>query len=346
MRVLELSASAAAGYAGALLAQLGHQVERIGCTPADTESEASLLFLHGSKTELARARPRRETAQRVEAADYDVVIEDIGARGLRGLGWSHRKLRAAKSSLTLVSLSPFGLTGAYKDWQGSDLLAQAVGGVMHSCGYAQEAPLMLPGEAAYMIAGLHGATAALSSYFALATEEETQGAHIDISAQDAFMQHWVRHIAEYAYSGTVMQRAPRDPQGLHYRHTAQASDGWVYLLALREPWQDLAAFLGLGEHLPPDAFAPDATQPEWGSMEEAFHEAVVGKSKYEWFAEAAELGWTFAPVEDPFAVAASPQVAARGGMGQAHSTDKMGASERNGQIPPMPWTITTRTDPA
>ena len=344
MKVLELSCSAAAGYAGALLAQLGHQVDRLACTPALAQTPditaAAERFFHSDKTELTSATPRSKTAQHIDAAGYDVVIEDLGPRGLRGLGWSHRRLRVASSSLTLISLSPFGLKGAYQDWQGSDLLAQAVGGVMHSCGYAQEAPLMLPGEAAYMIAGLHGATAALSSYYARDTGVETQGAHIDIAAQDTFMQHWIRHVAEYAYSGTVMQRGPRDPQGLHYRHTARASDGWVYLLALREPWQDLAAFLGMGEHLPADAFAPDALQPEWDSMEDAFHTAVLSKSKYEWFADAAELGWTFAPVEDPFAVAASPQVAARGGM------SPVGHSGERGQIPPLPWTSTARTDPA
>ena len=165
-------------------------------------------------------------------------------------------------------------------------------------------------------------------------QEQATGVHIDISAQDTFMQHWIRHVTEYAYSGTAMARAPRNPQGLHYRHTAQASDGWVYLLALREPWQDLAAFLGLGEHLPADAFAPDAKQPEWQSMESAFHDAVAAKGKYEWFGDAAELGWTFAPVEDPFAIAASPQNAARGGMGKTKS---------GVQIPPLPWTSEKRT---
>lgn len=336
MRVLELSSGAAAGYAGALLAELGCRVERIDCQVAEkgerptVEDEASQQFFHHRKEVLCASAVRRKTAEHIAIADYDAIIEDVGPRGLRRLGWSYRRMRAAAPLATLVSLSPFGLKGPYKHWEGSDLLAQAVGGVMHASGYAGEAPQMLPGEAAYMIAGLHGATAALSGQFSLNAEVEAGGIHIDVSAQDTFMQHWIRHVAEYAYSGAPMERQPRDPQGLHYRHTARANDGWVYLLALREPWQDLAAFLGLGEHLPADAFAPDALQPDWQSMESAFHDAVASKGKYEWFADAAELGWTFAPVEDPFAIAASPQTAARGGM--ARTTD-------NVQIPPLPWSV-------
>lgn len=340
MRVLELSCTAAAGYAGALLAGLGYQVDRIDCSVgqnAPAADDAGQQFLHHAKAELAAAQPLRSTAAHIDVSNYDAVIEDVGARGLQRLGWSFRRLRAASSALTLVSLSPFGLRGAYKDWQGSDLLAQAVGGVMHTSGYAGEPPMMLPGEAAYMIAGLHGASAVICSGFATARGAESGGAHIDISAQDTFMQHWIRHVEEYAYSGTRMERQPRNPAGLHYRHTAPASDGWVYLLALREPWQDLAAFLGLGEHLPGDAFAPGAAQPEWQSMESAFHDAVASKSKYEWFDAAAELGWTFAPIEDPFAIAASPQVVARGGMGQTTSDEHTAALP----IPPLPWTISS-----
>jgi crotonobetainyl-CoA:carnitine CoA-transferase CaiB-like acyl-CoA transferase len=111
-----------------------------------------------------------------------------------------------------------------------------------------------------------------------------------------------------------------------------ASDGWLYLLALREPWQDLAAFLGLEQFLFDDAF--DGKQPPWATMEPAFNDAVAGKSKYQWFAEAADLGWTFAPVEDPFAIAASLQVAARGGMsGAKHDNLECGEI----QTPPLPW---------
>jgi len=165
LRVLEISKSAAAGYAGCLLAELGHNrgdaylpsdilVERIAVA-GDPESVGGELFLHHRKVVRSQATPKSATAAATAVADFDVVIEDVGSKGLRSLGWSYRSLRRSHPNLVIVSVSPFGLKGTYSHWQGNDFLAQAVGGVMHTSGYEGEAPMALPGEAAYMIAGLH-----------------------------------------------------------------------------------------------------------------------------------------------------------------------------------------------
>ncbi len=364
--MLEISKSAAAGYAGCLLAELGHQseghsqsdvhnqggilVERIAVA-GDSESMGGGLFLHHRKIVRSLTAPKSATAAATAIEDFDVIVEDVGPKGLRSLGWSYRSLRLLHPKLVIVSVSPFGLKGAYSHWQGNDFLAQAVGGVMHTSGYDGEAPMALPGEAAYMIAGLHAASAALTGVFGASNTSDQEAVHIDISAQDTFMQHWTRHVAEYAYSGVTAKRSSRDPEGLHYRHTAMARDGWLYLLALREPWQDLAAFLGLGEFLQADAFSNDTdlddsiytaatatSEPPWSAMEEAFNTTVASKSKYQWFAEAAELGWTFAPLEDPFEIADSPQVAARGGMVSVSDP-----ASPDLQVPPLPFRIDEET---
>jgi crotonobetainyl-CoA:carnitine CoA-transferase CaiB-like acyl-CoA transferase len=49
-------------------------------------------------------------------------------------------------------------------------------------------------------------------------------------------------------------------------------------------------------------------------MQDDFSKMVSEKSRYDWFTQAADLGWTFAPVEDPWAVAHGPQTQARGSM--------------------------------
>ena len=345
MNVFEISKTAAGGYAGSLLAALtppeldAPVVTRLVLDDVQFQSPGGECFLHHGKAELQPSSPRKATAEHIHLDPYRVLIEDVGPAELRSLGWTYTALKTAYPDLIIISLSAFGLSGAYSDWLGNDFLAQAVGGVMHATGYSGEAPVGLPGEAAFMIAGLHGATAALA-----ATYGDGSGMHIDISAQDTYMQHWTRHVAEYAYSSVTTTRAPRNPEGLHYVHTARAKDGWLYLLALREPWQDLAAFLGLGELLPSDAFndsadAESTQQPPWVELEQAFHDAVASKSKYQWFAEAADLGWTFAPVEDPFEIAASPQVAARGGMLRVPVQDSEGTSEL--LMPPLPWLDTS-----
>ena len=52
-------------------------------------------------------------------------------------------------------------------------------------------------------------------------------------------------------------------------------------------------------------------------MAPAFDAALASKDRYQWFADAADMGWTFAPVEDPADIVASPQTCARGAMQEA-----------------------------
>lgn len=294
MRVLEISCGSASGYAGLLLSQLQFDVDRID------QSEGPLgddLFLHRDKNLIENVG---------DPFRYDAIVEDVGPEGLKQLGWSYRALRDSHKNLVIVSLSPYGLSGPYKDWKATELTVQAAGGVMHSSGYDGEAPLKLPGDSAALISGLHGATAVVSAVYGI--EQGTEcGVHIDISAQDTFMHHWTRHISQYAYSGTLMRRGKRDAEGIHACHTAMAKDGWIYMLALRAPWQDVAAFLGLGEFV---HFEADNRQP-WQEMEDPFHRAIAEKTRYEWFTEAASMGWTFAPVEDPLQIVNNPQSSAR-----------------------------------
>ncbi len=295
MRILEVSAGAGAGYAGLLLSQLRFEVDRIDQSDGPSGQDP---FLHRDKSEIESAP---------DLAVYGALIEDVGTDGLRRMGWSYDSLKRDYPDLVIVSLSPFGLTGPYKDWQATDLIAQAAGGVMHVTGFRGEAPLKIPGDTAAMIAGIHGATAVVTAIFGL-EEGVEERIHIDISTQDTLMHHWTRHIAEYAYSGTRMHRPERNAEGIHAHHTAMAKDGWIFMLALGVPWQDVAAFLGLGEFV---EFSGDGRQPSWDTMEESFDAAVAVKSKYEWFEEAAAMGWTFAPLEDPFDIMSNPQSAAR-----------------------------------
>jgi len=294
MKILEISCGSASGYAGLLLSQLQFDVDRIDQSEGEIGND---LFLHRDKNLIEIVG---------DLSRYDAIVEDVGPTGLKKLGWSYKKLQDCHKDIVIVSLSPYGLSGPYKDWEATELTVQAAGGVMHAAGYDGEAPLKLPGDSATIISGLHGATAVVAAVYGIKQGVES-GIHIDISAQDTFMHHWTRHISQYAYSGTLMRRGKRDAEGIHARHTAMAKDGWIYMLALRAPWQDVAAFLGLGEYV---QFTADNSQP-WDKMEDSFHEAIAEKTRYEWFTQAADMGWTFAPVEDPLQIIDNPQNTAR-----------------------------------
>ena len=336
MRVLQLSANTSAAYAGLLLREWGFDVDHIDVAQAfphidETRQAAQSVFM---ATTIEGAGCAVEPHD-IDLRNYDAIIEDVGTDLLSQLALDWHALHKTVPQIHLVSISAFGMTGPASGWQATDLIIQAAGGVLHVSGHEDEAPRKLPGETAAMIAGVHGATAVLAAFYgqqtasnkgtnAIADSDKRnlpEGVHIDISAQDTLMHHWCRHVADYAYSGTLTERQSRDPSGIHTRHTARANDGWVFLLALGQPWQDVAAFLGLGEFLTPDVMTPAAEQP-WEAMCDAYDAAVASRSRYEWFADAADLGWTFAPVEDPWSVANGPQTNARKSMHDRHFDGK------------------------
>jgi crotonobetainyl-CoA:carnitine CoA-transferase CaiB-like acyl-CoA transferase len=110
-----------------------------------------------------------------------------------------------------------------------------------------------------------------------------------------------------------------------------AKDGWVYMLALRAPWQDVARFLGLSEYV--DVNADNPKHQPWKQMESAFHESIASKERYDWFTEAAEMGWTFAPVESPFDIITNPQNQARDFF------EEIQQGERTVMVPGLPYRI-------
>lgn len=314
MRVLEISQTAAAGYAGRLLLGMGFDVDRIDLSNGETDP-AREVFLHRGKNQ-----------GHIDRLDtYDVVIEDVGRRALRRLGTSHRELKNGRS---LVSVSNFGMNGPYTDYAATDLNVQALGGVLHASGFDDEAPRRLPGDVAGMIAGVHTATAAAAAVFGARNGRERR-VHVDISAQDTFMQHWTRHVAQFAYSGTLIKREPKDARGLLIRHSIRAKDGWIFMLALRTKWQAVARFLGL------DRFIDDeeTTDQPWESMAGAVNDVVGQRNRYDWFAEAAAERWTFAPMEEIPSLFEGPQNSARAFF------ETVDVDGREVAVPTMPYRV-------
>lgn len=150
VRVLEV-ADEKAEYCGKLLAGAGADVvkieppdgsptRRIGPFVDDIEDpEKSLHFWHydfGKRSvTLDLTTAEGQTAFRRLAADADVVLESQGPGVLDGLGLGYDQLSALNPGLIMASITPFGQSGPYRDWQGSDLVHLAMGGVMMSSGY-------------------------------------------------------------------------------------------------------------------------------------------------------------------------------------------------------------------
>lgn len=326
MRVIDLSEELAGPFAAQLLAELGADVVKVESTSGDrwrcrvTQDPEDESFLWANRRKRGLTLDIRKPGGRdlllrlVTQADVLVESDRPGSLGRRGL--SFRTLKQANPRLILTSVTPFGQRGPRRDWQGSELTLQAMGGVVAATGWDDSPPLKLAGHQAAFIAGLNAATATLAAVFGL--RAGTSGAvHLDIAIQETFAPHWARHIAQYAYSGTGMKRNSRANGRQGFPDSARAADGNLYLLALYAEWEAVAHFLGLDQFLTPEWSDPAERTRRWDEIDPHFRAAVASRSKGEWVAAAAERGYTFAPLDGPLEVLASPQLAARQFFGEA-----------------------------
>ena len=68
---------------------------------------------------------------------------------------------ALNERLVVTSVTEFGLTGPYRDWQGEEIVHWAMGGYMHFVGSADREPLLTPNHQAQQHAGGQAAIASL-----------------------------------------------------------------------------------------------------------------------------------------------------------------------------------------
>ncbi|MBW2271149.1 MAG: CoA transferase [Deltaproteobacteria bacterium] len=150
IRVLEL-ADERGEYCGKLLAGAGADVikveppegsptRRIGPFVDGVEDpEKSLHFWHynfGKRSvALDLAAPEGRERFKSLVAEADVVLESHPPGYLASLGLGFEELSQINPRLVMASISPFGQHGPYRDWQGSDLVHLAMGGVMMCTGY-------------------------------------------------------------------------------------------------------------------------------------------------------------------------------------------------------------------
>ena len=113
------------------------------------------------------------------ARKADVLVESFppGYMDQIGIGYGH--LRKVNPRLVMISITPFGQTGPYKDFQACDMTLQAMGGIMALTGPQDKPPTRVGLPTAYL---LGSAYAAVSALVALYHQKATgKGQHIDVS---------------------------------------------------------------------------------------------------------------------------------------------------------------------
>jgi crotonobetainyl-CoA:carnitine CoA-transferase CaiB-like acyl-CoA transferase len=257
VRVLDL-ANESAAYCGKLLADMGADVIKVeppdgvamrNTAPFYAGREArvrdslrrnrSLFFWHYNTNkrsvtlDFAVERDRQRFV--ALAASADLIVETFPPGHLDALGLGYEMLAAHNPRLIVVSVTPFGQTGPYRDYRTSDLIAQALGGMVYVNGYPDEAPLQGLGLQAYHSASTFAAIGALLAM--LARERTGVGQRVDVSLQACVVASLEHASSSFHRDGTVAGRHG----GLHWTRdfrVGRCRDGYVLHCTLGD-WTSL-----------------------------------------------------------------------------------------------------------
>ena len=220
LRVLEL-ADEKGQFCGKLLGDLGADVikiEPLGGEPcrlvgpflndvAHPDRSLSFWYYNTSKrgVTLNLASEDGRALFRRLAATADVVLETFRPGYLESLGLGQESLRAENPALIVCSLTPFGQTGPWRDYESADLLHMAAGGEMASCGYDDIDTPIAPGGGNAWHMGCHYAYMAIMAALVYRTVSGV-GQYIDTSIHEACALTTESAIANYVYRGEVLKR--------------------------------------------------------------------------------------------------------------------------------------------
>jgi crotonobetainyl-CoA:carnitine CoA-transferase CaiB-like acyl-CoA transferase len=221
VRVLDLSHGIAGPFAARLLGDFGAdviKVEKPGTgdfarflEPLKKDApapEQSLLFqyLNRNKRSIAldlRTEEARPVMKRL-IENCDIVIESFRPGTLARWGFHVDQLLEWNPRVVVTSVTNFGQTGPYANYQASDLVLQAMSGIMQISGRVDREPLKHGLSQSFYCAGLNAAYASLAAYNAALVDGF--GEHVDLSIHECLASELVWNEPNYAFLGAVQGR--------------------------------------------------------------------------------------------------------------------------------------------
>ena len=307
VRVLELGEFISAPYCGKLLADMGAEVLKVersdggdwardygpyALTPTLSHTERGFgshrersglfLYLNANKrgVTLNLDTPTGREILAGLVARYDVLVHNLHPTDMDSIGLDYESLSATppssppegwrKEGLVMASITPFGLTGPYRNWKAYDINLAAGGGICEGLGSPEREPLTFgTPEVGYFA----GAAAASSIVMALLAREDggpsasSVGQHIDIAEIETMAGLYNGPEALMAvYQWRVTRRTGHHALDFPYPNCIlRCKDGYIFVGSPEgRQWRRLLELMG---------------NPEW-SQEPRFRNRTVMNNEY------------------------------------------------------------------
>jgi CoA:oxalate CoA-transferase len=231
--VLDLSEDIAGPFCSKLLAGLGAEIIKVerpglgdvsrraapssGATP-HLEQSALFLYLNTGKKSVTLDVESQTGATIVRrlAQECDLLLESFPPGYLDRLGLGYAALAELNPRLIYTSVTAFGQSGPYHELKGSELIAQAMGGLMQTIGLPDREPLKIGGNAASYTTGMSAFSATMIALYV--RDVQGYGQHVDVSAMETMAVAQIHSSIHHQFGRTPRRR--ESP-------LVEAKDGWV-----------------------------------------------------------------------------------------------------------------------
>lgn len=329
LQVVELGRRFAASYATKLMADLGATVVKVEPPGGDPvrglppfaggqphpEKSGTFLYLNCNKqgVTLDTTNPRgRQVLDRL-LARADILVHDYEPDDATAAGISWDRVHSVNPKLIMTSITPFGLSGPYRDFKAYDLTLASAGGWTTVNGMPGD-PSMPPLRAfGHQTAFQAGANAALATMGATVWRLKSgEGQHIEVSAQECISSILELTYVMWPYMGLEVVRYGQRP--LHPIDFFECKDGWIFVLCLEEKqWRSFVRMMGNPEWAEWEVFANGFVRASnWDALKPFIAEWVADWTVDDLYRAAQEKRIPFAPVSTMADLLDSPHLKARG----------------------------------
>lgn len=231
-------------YCGKLLADLGADVIKVEepgggqqrHTPPffgeDRDVESAIPFWSQNTSKRSLELDFTKENERIRVRDLmlaaDVVIEDFPPGYLAEYNLAYTDLKQERPDLVYASITSFGQTGPHANFEATDLVVQAMAGVLILAGETSDPPNFLYGNQGAICASIQAAQGILLAL--RLAETHGFGQHVDVSAQEALSVAQETAMMQWDFQGT--NRGRTGEFGIFQiavpgSHVYQTSDGYV-----------------------------------------------------------------------------------------------------------------------
>jgi len=248
------------------------------------------------------------------AARSDVVVENFRPGLLDDMGIGYKALSERNPGLIYACISGFGsmegFLGPYSKRPAYDIVAQAMGGLMNTCGQADGPPTWLGVALGDIVSGMNAAYAITLALYERA--RTGRGQYIDISMYDTIIGLAERSVTAYSLTKHVLQRG-REPYMAPWG-PFECRDGYIGVIVATEgDWAKFCQAIERPELVGREGTTsgPDRAKNMTGWLGEVINAWFKTQTKAEATSKLLGAGLPIGPVQNAQEIYDDPQVAAR-----------------------------------